>query len=170
MPNLKDIAFLVLAAFTLLSAAGVTFSRKIVYSGFSLLGTFMGAAGLFVLLSSDFVAVTQVLIYVGGILILILFAIMLTARMGDVKFNNESVNYKVAVPIVAGLGFFLISVLVGGTWQQAPFSEGETYQSMIAPIGNALLKDYLLPFEIISIVLLGALIGAMVIVKGEAKE
>lgn len=165
MPNLKDIAFLVLAAFTLISAMGVSFSRKIVYSGFSLLGTFAGAAGLFILLSSDFVAVTQVLIYVGGILILILFAIMMTSKMGDTQLTNQSINYKVGVPIVGGLAIFLISLLMDGTWVQ----KEETYQSMVAPIGNALLKQYLLPFEMVSIVLLGALVGAVVIVKREVK-
>ena len=165
LPPLKDIVFLLLAAFTLASAAGVAFSRKIIYSGFSLLGTFAGAAGLFVLLSSDFIAITQVLIYVGGVLILVLFAIMMTNKIGDVKLTNQVVNYKVAVPIVGGLSFFLISLLMDGTWRQ----KDEVYQSMVVPIGNALLKDYLLPFEIISIVLLGALVGAVVMVRREVK-
>ena len=165
LPPLKDLVFLGIAAFTLISAVGVSFSRKIVYSGFSLLGTLGGAAGLYVMLSSDFVAVTQVLIYVGGVLILILFAIMLTNRIGDIKLTNQSINYKVGIPIVGGLAIFFISLLTAGEWQQKP----EAYQSMVAPIGNALLKEYLLPFEIISIVLLGALVGAVVIVRREVK-
>src|SRR5262245_59993474 len=109
LPDLKDIAFLVLSAFTLVSAGGDAFSRRILYSAFSLLGTFAGAAGLFVMLSSDFVAVTQVLIYVGGILVWIVFAVMLTNRIGDVKVSNQSVNYKVAVPTIAAVAIFLIS-------------------------------------------------------------
>lgn len=166
IPGLKDLIFLGLAGFTLISAAGVAFSRKIIYSGFCLLGTFAGAAGLFVLLSSDFIAVTQVLIYVGGVTILVLFAIMLTSGIGDIKITNQSINYKVAIPIVGGLAIFLISLLSGGTWQQ---KEPEVFQSMVKPIGDALLKDYLLPFEIISLVLLGALVGAVVIVKREVR-
>ncbi len=166
MPALKDITFLLLSGFTLISAAGVTFSRKIVYSGFSLLGTLFGVAGLFVMLSSDFVAVTQVLIYVGGILVLILFAIMLTSKIGDMKLTNQSVNGKVAIPIMAGIAFFMITQLTGSQWKT---NDVESYQSLLIPIGNAFLKEYLLPFEIISIVLLGALVGAMVIVKKEAK-
>ncbi len=166
MPSLKDIVFLILSLFTLVSAAGVTFSRRIVYSGFSLLGTFAGIAGLFVLLSSDFVAVTQVMIYVGGILILVLFAIMLTNRVGDLNLVNQSINYKVAVPIVGGLAFFLISVLSEGVWK---VQDNEVYQSMVKPIGDALLKDYLLPFEVISFVLLGAMVGALVIIRREVK-
>ncbi|HEX5038248.1 MAG TPA: NADH-quinone oxidoreductase subunit J [bacterium] len=165
MPSLQDLAFLGISAFTLASAAGVAFSRKVLYSAFSLLGTFAGAAGLFVLLSSDFIAVTQVLIYVGGILVLIVFAVMLTNKIGDVKLSNQSVNYKVAVPFAAAIAILLISILTSGMWVQ----KDEAYTSMIVPIGNALLQDYLLPFEIVSIVLLGALVGAMVIVRREVK-
>ena len=166
MPTLKDIVFLGLAAFTLGSAAVVSFSRNIVYSGFALLGTFAGAAGLFILLSSDFVAITQVLIYVGGILVLVLFAVMLTNKIGDITMSNASINYKVAVPIVGGLAIYLISLLSQGTWQ---VKEPEAYSSMVVPIGNALLREYLLPFEVVSIVLLGALVGAVVMVRKEVK-
>ena len=165
MPNLNDIAFLAIAGFTVASAAGVAFSRKVLYSAFSLLGTFAGAAGLFVLLSSDFIAVTQVLIYVGGILILIVFAVMLTNKIGDVKLSNQAVNYKVAVPLTAGIVIALISILTSGVW----VGGNPKFESVVAPIGNALLKEYLLPFEIISIVLLGALVGAVVIVRREVK-
>jgi NADH-quinone oxidoreductase subunit J len=165
MPDLEDLAFLAISGFTLVSAAGVAFSRKILYSAFSLLGTFAGAAALFVLLSSDFIAVTQVLIYVGGILVLIVFAVMLTNKIGDVKLTNQVVNYKAAVPIVGAVSIFLISILTSGMWVE----KDPQYGSMVAPIGNALLKEYLLPFEIVSIVLLGALVGAMVIVRREVK-
>lgn len=165
-PPLKDLVFLAIAAFTVASAGVVSFSRSIVYSGFALLGTFAGAAALFVLLSSDFVAVTQLLIYVGGILVLILFAIMLTSQIGDVALTNLSVNHKVAVPLMGLLLVFLLSLLGKGTWVTL---ENEEYRSMVAPIGEALLTKYLLPFEIISIALLGALVGAVVIVKREVK-
>lgn len=165
MPSLNDIAFLAIAGFTVASAAGVAFSRKVLYSAFSLLGTFAGAAGLFVMLSSDFIAVTQVLIYVGGILILIVFAVMLTNKIGDVKLSNQAINYKVAVPLTAGIAIALISILTSGVW----VAGNPQFSSVVAPIGNALLKEYLLPFEIISIVLLGALVGAVVIVRREVK-
>ncbi|HSA60104.1 MAG TPA: NADH-quinone oxidoreductase subunit J [bacterium] len=169
MPDLKDAAFLLIAGFTIVSAAGVAFSRKVLYSAFSLLGTLAGAAGFFILLSSDFIAVTQVLIYVGGILILIIFAVMLTNKIGDVKLTNQVVNYKVAVPISVALAIFLISTLTSGVWVEKDAPGASPYTSMVAPIGNALLKEYLLPFEVVSIVLLGALVGAMVIVRREVK-
>ncbi len=161
---MKDLIFLAFSALTLLGAGGVAFSRKILYSGFALLATFGGAAGLFVLLSSDFIAITQILIYVGGILILILFAVMLTSKIGEVKATNPTVNDKIGVPLAGGLGIFLISLLTKANWLQ---KGEESYHSMIVPIGNALLKEYILPFEIISLVLLGALVGAMVLVRGK---
>jgi NADH-quinone oxidoreductase subunit J len=166
IPAIKDLVFLLIAAFTLISAGIVSFSRSIVYSGFALLGTFLGAVGLFVLLSSDFVAVTQLLIYVGGIQVLILFAIMLTSKIGEVKLTNLSMNYKVAVPVAGLFLIFLISLLGKGSWL---VQEEEGYQSMVNPIGDALLSTYLLPFEVVSVVLLGALVGAIVLIKKEVK-
>ncbi|MBI2081953.1 MAG: NADH-quinone oxidoreductase subunit J [Deltaproteobacteria bacterium] len=166
LPEIKDLVFLGIAGFTLVSAAIVSFSRSIVYSGFALLGSFAGAVGLFVLLSSDFVAATQLLIYVGGILVLILFAIMLTSKIGDVKLTNLSVNRKIGIPIITLFTLFLLSTLAKGTWLVV---EKEEYRSMVKPIGDALLSKYLLPFEVVSIVLLGALVGAIVLIKREVK-
>lgn len=166
LPELRDLVFLGIASLTLLSACVVTFSRNIVYSGFALLGTFGGAAGLFVLLSSDFVAITQLLIYVGGILILVLFAIMLTSRIGEIELTNNSLNLKIAIPLMGLFLILLLSLLAKGDWV---VSETESFYSMIRPIGHALLSQYLLPFEVISIALLGALVGAVVIVKKEVK-
>lgn len=164
---LKDLVFLGTAFFMIGSAVVVAFSRNILYSGFALLGTFAGAAVFFVLLSSDFVAVTQVLIYVGGILILILFAVMLTSKIGDMKLTNQVVNYKIAVPLLLGFVGFLVVLVSRVPWEGIVTSE--IYQSMVAPIGHAFLKDYLLPFEVVSVVLLGALVGALVIVRREVK-
>src|SRR6202158_6411924 len=94
--------FYLVAALTVVSAAGVAFSRNIVYSAFALMGSFMGVAGLYVFLAADFVAVIQVLIYVGGILVLILFAVMLTHRIADVRVSNRSVG-RLAALVVLGL-------------------------------------------------------------------
>lgn len=162
---LKDLVFLGTAVFTIASAATVAFSRNILYSGFALLGTFAGAAVFFILLSSDFVAVTQVLIYVGGVLILVLFAIMLTSKIGDMNITNRSINYKIAIPLLVLFLGMLMQLLSGGNWEVGE----EKFQSMVVPIGNALLTEYLLPFEVISIALLGALVGAVVIVRREIK-
>src|SRR5918996_1700619 len=87
-------------------AAVVAFSPNIIYSAFSLLGTFAGVAGLYVFLGADFVAGVQVLIYVGGILVLILFAVMLTHRITDVEITNRSAGRIPALIIIGILVYF----------------------------------------------------------------
>src|SRR5437870_13792752 len=86
--NVSTAVFYLIAIITVGSAVMVAFSRNIIYSAFSLLGTFMGVAGIYIFLGADFVAAVQVLIYVGGILVLILFAVMLTHRITDVEVTN----------------------------------------------------------------------------------
>lgn len=166
MIELKDVAFILLSLFTVGSACGVAFSKKITYSGFSLLGSLFGVAGLYVLLSNDFIAATQLLIYVGGVLILILFAIMLTSKIGDVSVTNRSVNWKIGLPVMLGIAGFLISSFGNDVWK---VQDKQVFQTSVSSIGNALLKEFILPFEVVSIVLLCALIGAIVIVKREVK-
>ena len=91
-PPLSVALFYAFAAFTVLSAAGVAFSKNILYSAFALLGTLFGVAALYVFLAADFVAGAQFLIYIGGVLVLILFAVMLTNRIADVAVSNRSVG------------------------------------------------------------------------------
>jgi NADH-quinone oxidoreductase subunit J len=162
------IVFYLLAAVTVGSAAGVAFSTNIVYSAFSLMGTLLGAAGLFVLLAADFVAVIQVLIYVGGILVLMLFAIMLTHRVADVRISNRAFGRAPTLLIIAVVGVFMGRALAIGSWRQVDVA------SMPAPttygIGDGLLTTYVLPFELASIVLLAALIGAVVLSRKELKD
>jgi NAD(P)H-quinone oxidoreductase subunit 6 len=158
--------FIPIALFMIVSTCVVSFSRNLIYSAFALLGTLFGSAVLYGMLSADFVAVAQLLIYVGGILILILFAVMLTTGIADIKITNKSVYGKWALPVFFLLLFGLLSLLVGVDW---PVAKEVTAQSMVRPIGHALLKEYLLPFEVISILLLGALVGAVVIVRREVR-
>src|SRR5271166_5253865 len=87
--QISDFLWYGLAALTVGSAAGVAFSRNIIYSAFSLLGTFLGVAAMYIYLAAPFIAVTQILIYIGGVLVLILFAVMLTSHIRDVKISNS---------------------------------------------------------------------------------
>jgi NADH-quinone oxidoreductase subunit J len=162
-----DFLFLAVAAFTVISAAGVAFSRNIVYSAFSLMGTFMAAAALYVFLAADFVAVVQVLIYVGGVLILILFAVMLTHRIADVRISNRSVGILPALGICAVVGAMMLTAVLRGGWHQ-----GELLPAAptTAQIGERFLTNYLLPFELASVVLLAALIGAAFLSRKELKD
>ena len=104
--------FYLIALLTIVSAGMVAFSRNIIYSAFSLLGTFMGVAGLYIFLGADFVAAVQVLIYVGGILVLILFAVMLTHRITDVTITNRAAGTIPALIVIGVLVYFLIQTVV----------------------------------------------------------
>lgn len=165
--ELSTIIFIVVAAVTILSAAMVAFSTNIIYSAFSLLGTFAGVAGLYVFLGADFVAGVQVLIYVGGILIIILFAVMLTHRITDVEITNRSVGRIPAIALIAVLIFLLVQTLRETNWLKA---KEVSYAPTTATIGDLFLESYLLPFELASVVLLVALIGAATISRKETKD
>jgi NADH-quinone oxidoreductase subunit J len=165
--DLSTVVFYLVALLTVGSALMVAFSRNIIYSAFSLLGTFAGAAGIYVFLGADFVAAVQLLIYVGGILILILFAVMLTHRITDVEITNRAAG-RIPALIVAGVFlFFLIQAIRETAWVKA---KEIVHQPTTAKIGDLFLDTYLLPFELASLVLLAALIGAVVISRKEIKE
>jgi NADH-quinone oxidoreductase subunit J len=160
-------AFYLLAAITAGSAIGVALAKNIVYSAFALMGALLGVAGLFVLLGADFVGLVQLLVYVGGILVLSLFAIMLTHRIADVNVSNRSVG-RLPGFVVVGLVFVgMVRVAMRADWVVK--ADAELTPSTYG-IGNAFLTDYLLPFEIASLVLLVALIGAVVVSRKEVRS
>jgi NADH-quinone oxidoreductase subunit J len=88
----SDLIFYVLAAISIVSAGGVAFSRSIIYSALSLLGALLGSGALYAYLNADYVAISQLLVYVGGVLVLILFAVMLTSRISEQTHTNPSVG------------------------------------------------------------------------------
>jgi NAD(P)H-quinone oxidoreductase subunit 6 len=159
--------FYLICLVTVVSAGMVALSRNIIYSAFSLLGTFMGVAGLYVFLGADFVAAVQLLIYVGGILVLVLFAVMLTHRITDVEITNRAAG---RIPALVLIGIFI--VLLIQTVRETPWAKAKevVYVATTAKIGDAFLYEYLLPFELASLVLLGAMIGAVVLSRKEIKE
>jgi NAD(P)H-quinone oxidoreductase subunit 6 len=159
--------FYLIALLTIVSAGMVAFSRNIIYSAFSLLGTFMGVAGLYIFLGADFVAAVHVLIYVGGILVLILFAVMLTHRITDVTITNRAAGSIPALIVIGVLVYFLIQTVRTTPWLKA---KEVVFTATTAKIGDAFLYDYLLPFELASVVLLAAMIGAVVLSRKEIKE
>ena len=165
--DLSTAVFYLVAIITVGSALLVAFSRNIIYSAFSLLGTFAGVAGIYVFLGADFVAAVQLLIYVGGILVLLLFAVMLTHRITDVEITNRAAG-RIPALIVTGVFIYLLVQTVRETpWVKA---KEIIYQPTTAKIGDLFLDSYLLPFELASLVLLAALIGAVVISRKEIKE
>jgi NAD(P)H-quinone oxidoreductase subunit 6 len=165
--DLSTAVFYLVAIITVGSALMVAFSRNIIYSAFSLLGTFAGVAGIYVFLGADFVAAVQLLIYVGGILVLLLFAVMLTHRITDVEITNRAAG-RIPALIVTGVFIYLLVQTVRETpWVKA---KEIIFQPTTAKIGDLFLDSYLLPFELASLVLLAALIGAVVISRKEIKE
>jgi NADH-quinone oxidoreductase subunit J len=166
MPPLSVLVFLGLAALTLGSAGIVAFSKNIIYSTLALLGTFMGIAGLYVTLSADFLAATQILVYVGGTLTLILFAVMLTSRIEDMKVSNPRTGFVAAFGLVTVVLLVLGKVATLTPWP----SEAKPAIPSTAKLGHAFLGEYLLPFEIGSIVLLAAMIGSVVLARRAVKR
>ncbi|MBM2841765.1 MAG: dehydrogenase subunit [Bacteroidetes bacterium] len=159
--ELFDIVFFIFAFITIASAFIVVFSRNIIYSAFSLLFTFFGVAGLYVLLYADFLAVTQVLIYVGGILVLLLFGVMLTNKVVNVEIKTGTLHTIPALVLVAVVAGSL-SGLFYSTWKSVA-TPTTSVQTTSKSIGEMLMTSYLLPFEIASVILLVALIGAAMI-------
>ena len=150
----------------MLSALGVALSNNVMYSAFALMGTLLGVAGTFVLLGADFLGVVQLLVYVGGILVLMLFAVMLTHRIADVRVSNRAVGLPAALVLVGGAFAWMVKVATAATWV---VKEPGTAEPTTRGIGNAFLSDYILPYEVASLVLLVALIGAVVVSRKEIR-
>lgn len=160
--GLYDIIFYLFAIITIVSAVIVVNSKNIVHSAFSLLLTFFGVSGIYVLLGADFLAVVQIMVYVGGILILLLFGVMLTNKIVNVDIRSGSIQ---VIPAIIGLGAFaaiLISIMTSTNWKSESFNI-ETTTSV--HLGNLLLNQYVLIFELLGILLLVALIGAASIAR-----
>ncbi|MEE2765617.1 MAG: NADH-quinone oxidoreductase subunit J [Candidatus Neomarinimicrobiota bacterium] len=157
---MADYTFWIVAAFTVTSAAIVVLNNQLIYSAVALLFTLFGVAGLYVFLWADFIAGVQLLVYVGGILVLIIFGIMLTNRISSVRISHKSVQQGVGGVVVIWLFIFLSIVVIKTPWFNQPAMEPT---NSVAQVGILLLTKYLLPFEVVSVLLLGALIGAAVL-------
>jgi NAD(P)H-quinone oxidoreductase subunit 6 len=164
--TVPDILFYCFAMLVLACGLIVVYSRNIVHSGFALLGTFAGVAGLYGLASSTFLAASQILIYMGGVLVVILFAIMLTRGIEHAGHSNPSQGLIPATIIGIITAALLIFVALSFPWKVQPLTEVE---SSVPPLGNALLSEYVVPFEFLSLLLLAALIGAVMLVRKEIK-
>ena len=159
MIDLSEILFYLVAALILFGAAGVVLSRNIVYAAVSLLLTMLGTAGLFILVFAEFLALVQVLIYGGAVVVLILFAIMLT-RIDD--FRNLTDNGQ---QLVAGVLSIIVVVTLIAAILTTSIEQTSLSGIGIQELGIVLFSDWAIPFEIASLVLLIALIGSVVLVK-----
>ena len=165
---MTELVFYLIASVTIASAFWVVAATRIIHSAVALLFTLFGVAGLYVFLYADFLAATQVVLYVGGILVLIIFGVMLTNKIDKPIIASNSSNKIIGV-FVSGIIFLMLSVMIFQTnWNVvANNSEGS---STVSLIGRLILGDYLLPFELISVLLLAALIGAAMLARKKVHE
>ena len=164
--GLYDIIFYLFAFVTIASAFVVVTAKNIIYSAFSLLVTLFGIAGLYVLLGSDFVAVVQLMVYIGGILILLLFGVMLTNKITSVQIKTGSVQILPALTGGIILAVTLIIIITNTEWRNNPAAIPQT---VTKGLGALLVTDYVLIFELLGILLLIALIGAASIARRDTE-
>ena len=155
--NVYDIIFYLFAAVTVISAFFVVTTRNVVHAAFYLLFTLFGVAGIYVLLGADFVAIVQLIVYIGGILILLIFGVMITNKITQVDIKTGTIH---TLPAAIGVGLFtgiVGAVILNTEWFQ---TKSEIPQSTLSTLGTMLLNEYVLVFELLGILLLVALIGA----------
>ena len=156
--DLFALLFYVFAVLIIGSAAVMVFSKNIVHAAFALMFTLAGLAVFYGMLSAGFVAVTQLLVYVGGILVLILFGVMLTTRGYFEKMGVRKVNMVPAVLFSALVGVLLLYVVFRTAWVLEPLGQDD---AVITVLGERLLTEFMLPFQVAGVLLLLAIIGAV---------
>ena len=167
-PQLFAGIFYALAAISVVSAVAAATAPKIVHAAFGLMGAFFGVAGLYAMLGSDFLALTQIIVYVGGILILLVFGVLLTGRAKGQLGLETPIN---AVPgVLAGTALLLglLLAIYGSDFGPAKnLAEMPTPKTTVAALGRDLLTEdqYLFPFELVSVFLLVSLVGAAYLVR-----
>jgi NADH:ubiquinone oxidoreductase subunit 6 (subunit J) len=170
----EQILFVFVSVFTISAALIVVTNRNLFHAALALMASFLGVAGLYVLLEAGFLAAAQLSVYIGAISILVIFAIMMTRRLMqavETPFNSQHGLGLVTAVVTLGVFAFVI----GGYWPLAP--DEAVPLAARTPVGDAILRDsveaigralvsadaYVIPFEVASVLLLGALIGAILI-------
>lgn len=160
------VSFAILAVMMIGSALGVVLFSNIVYSAFLLAGVFVSISGIYLLLNADFVATAQILIYVGAVNVLILFAIMLVNKREDFKpLPNAWVRPTMTAIVSAGLFVLLSTMVLVTPWAYS--TESVSSDTTIVLIGQHFFSDFLLPFELASVLLLMAMVGAIILARRE---
>ena len=164
--NYQQIVFWMLAAVIGFSALRVVTASNVIHAALYLVGTLMGAAGLYILLVAEFVAWVQVLVYVGAIIVLMLFGLMLTrAPIGKGKYDNDQ---RPLAAICAAAVFGVTSWILVDAFDGEMIELTGAARSTSESIGELIFSKYVLPFEVVSVLLLAALVGAVVIARRDA--
>ena len=162
--TIQHVIFVVLSAVALIGAVGAVSNRNLFRAALFLVLSFVGVAGFYVMLQAEFLAMVQILVYVGAISILIIFAIMLSRRMMAADFQARNEQWIGGLIAAVALFAILAYVLLTVVW---PTVEAEVPQDTITMLGQALVDPgkFLLPFEVASVLLLVALVGAVIIAR-----
>jgi NADH:ubiquinone oxidoreductase subunit 6 (subunit J) len=162
---MADFLFWMIWALIVASAALVAFGNNLIHSVFALMGTFLGVAGIYIFLNADFLAVTQIVVYVGGILVLLVFGIMLTNQISTARISQSSFQRGLGLVVVLAVLAIILTAVLPHDWVagKTPMPFADT----VTGIGKLLFTDYLILFEIASVLLLGALIGAATLARKE---
>jgi NADH-quinone oxidoreductase subunit J len=165
MSTPENWVFLVITLPTLLAAWRSVTTGNVVHSALYLVATLAGSAGLFLLMGAEFVAWTVVLVYIGAIIVLFLFGIMITrAPLGIEARLSHPVSTRIPAAVVAGLLFFLLSGVMLDSFGDTLLPEAADATRTVE-IGESMFARFLVPFEVVSVVLLAALIGGIVIAR-----
>ena len=162
--GVQIVSFGILGVMMIGTALGVVLLPKIVHSAFLLAGVFISISGLYILLNADFVAAAQILVYVGAVNVLILFAIMLVNKQEDyVELPGRTIR-KIATAFVCFGLFALLGTMVLATpWSLDTVSPA--VDNTVVALGEHFFSDYLLPFELASVLLLMAMVGAIILAR-----
>jgi len=159
----QAIVFGILSAVILGFALAMVFSKNLVHSAIYMVVAFVGVAGIYLMLSADFLAAVQLLVYVGAISVLLVFGVMLTRR-GDIAASNLF-NKSILSGAVVSLALFVIlgRLIFTGEWSISSLSVPD---STVGPIADLMMNVYVIPFETAAILLLAAMVGAIIVAKG----
>jgi NAD(P)H-quinone oxidoreductase subunit 6 len=157
------VTFAILSVMMLGAALGVVLFANIVYSAFLLGGVFISMAGIYILLNADFVSAAQILVYVGAVNVLILFAIMLVNKREDFKpLKNGWIRQGSTAVVCAGLFALLSAVSIVTPWKISTLTP---LASSVVPLAKHFFTDFLLPFELASVLLLMSMVGAIILAR-----
>ena len=159
---IAGIAFWVFAISALVGAFGTALARRMFHNALFLVVALASVAALYVLLSADFLAVVQILVYTGGIVILLLFAIMLTPQQVELPSFAPVGQQFGAWILSGGLFLLIVGVVLSTPWRLAP---SPLDRATTAAIGREMLTTYVFPFELASVLLLAAMIGAILLAR-----
>lgn len=185
--SITCVPFYLLAFTSIACALGMIFNGNLVRGGFLLIGSFSSVAGLYFMLAANFVAISQILIYAVGIVLVIVFAIMLTSLKVSASNNEDEVEqvegsgFNKAFAAIMSIGLFVLLAYIINTqdWTMiARVAEtstlvdsiGEIAPQYTSRIGRSMMQDYLLPFELISVLLLVVLVGTVVLSKKRLED